>query len=80
MIPSLRDGAVPYACAAQTATTARAAGLVAELTSFCQESGHANELDKVHKDATDTQWTTFLARELKLQPGMRAATADPVCP
>ena len=43
-IHSRFDQAVPYACVANTVTTARAKGLVAELTSYCTESGHAENL------------------------------------
>jgi predicted esterase len=78
-IHSKFDQAVPYSCAALTVTTARAQGLVAELTSYCTESGHAEKLYTAHKAATDTQWTTFLARELLVYSGMRAPSADPVC-
>jgi len=78
-IHSKFDGAVPYACVAETVTTARAEGLVAELTSYCSERGHAAGLYADHKEATDEQWTTFLARELSLYRGMRPPSADPVC-
>lgn len=61
-------------------TTARADGLVAELTSYCTESAHAESLYAEHKAATDTQWTTFLARELHIYSGMRPPSADPLCP
>jgi acetyl esterase/lipase len=73
------DGAVPYGCAAVTVHAARDAGLVAELTSYCDQAGHAANLYNAHKDATDEQWTTFLARELKLYSGMWAPSADPTC-
>ncbi len=79
-IHSKGDGAVPYACAAATVHTARSKGLVAELTSYCDESGHAADLYDQHKAATDDQWTTFLARQLNLYTGMREPTADPTCP
>ncbi|HZR12654.1 MAG TPA: alpha/beta hydrolase fold domain-containing protein [Acidimicrobiia bacterium] len=79
-IHSRFDQAVPYSCIAQTVTTARADGLVAELTSYCTESAHAENLYAEHKAATDTQWTTFLARELHIYSGMRPPSADPVCP
>lgn len=78
-IHSKFDVAVPYDCAATTVTVARNAGLTAELTSYCNESGHASTLYDEHRDATDAQWTTFLARELKLYSGMRAPSSDPVC-
>lgn len=74
------DPAVPYDCIAQTVTTARAAGLVAELTSYCGEKGHANALYNQYKAATDAQWTTFLARELGLYSNMRPPSADAICP
>ena len=32
-----------------------------------------------YQAATDQQWTTFLARELKIYSQMPAATAAPVC-
>lgn len=79
-IASERDGAVPYECVATTVTTARSEGLVAELTSYCDENGHAAELYRQHKAATDEQWTTFLARELRLYRGMRPPSAAPLCP
>ncbi|MDQ6696227.1 MAG: alpha/beta hydrolase [Actinomycetota bacterium] len=78
-IHSSGDGAVPYACAAATVNTARSQGLVAELTSYCGESGHAADLYDQHKAATDDQWTTFLARQLNLYTGMREPTAAPTC-
>jgi len=59
--------------------TARSKGLVAELTSYCSENGHAAALYATHKEATDEQWTTFLARELKLYQGMRPPSSAPVC-
>jgi acetyl esterase/lipase len=74
------DRAVPYACAAQNVLDARAAGLVAELTSYCNSSLHAEALYTPNKAATDQQWTTFLARELHIYSNMRPASADPVCP
>jgi predicted esterase len=80
LIQSRNDSAVPYSCVAFTVTTARAQGLVAELTSYCSESGHAQGLYSTHKAATDEQWTTFLARELRIYSGMRPPSADPVCP
>ncbi len=79
-IHSKGDPAVPYSCIATTVTTARSKGLVAELTSYCTESLHAEKLYAAHKAATDDQWTNFLARELKIYSGMRPASADPVCP
>ncbi|MBA3281965.1 MAG: alpha/beta hydrolase [Acidimicrobiia bacterium] len=78
-IASKFDGAVPYECVAEGAVTARRAGLVAELTSYCNESTHAAALYRKYKAATDEQWTTFLARQLKLYTGMREPTAKPVC-
>ena len=59
--------------------TARNQGLVAELTSYCNEALHAANLYAAHREATDEQWTTFLARELLLYSDMGPATADPVC-
>jgi predicted esterase len=78
-IHSRFDQAVPYSCVALTVTTARSRGLVAELTSYCAEAGHAEKLYSAHKSATDEQWTTFLARELHIYGMMRAPSADPVC-
>jgi predicted esterase len=78
-IHSRFDPAVPYPCIATTVTTARQRGLVAELTSYCDERGHAQNLYAAHKAATDEQWTTFLARQLRLYSGMRKPTAAPVC-
>ena len=75
------DLAVDYRnCVVPTVTQARAAGLVAELTSYCDQNGHAANLYQMHKAETDAQWTTFLARELRIYSGMRPPSADPVCP
>lgn len=79
-IASRFDQAAAYPSSALTVTTARSRGLVAELTSYCTERLHANDLYDAHEAATDEQWTTFLARELKLYSGMRAPSAAPVCP
>jgi predicted esterase len=78
-IHSRFDQAVPYSCEALTATTARTLGLEAELTSYCTESLHAEKLYDAHRADTDTQWTTFLARELKIYSNMPPQTAAPVC-
>ncbi len=80
-IHSELDAAVDYdRCVVPSFGTARAAGLVAELTSYCGESGHAQALYNTYKAATDSQWTTFLARELKIYSGLRPASSDPFCP
>ncbi len=79
-IHSELDPAAPYSCIAETVTTARGAGLVAELTSYCDQNGHAQALYQAHLAETDAQWTTFLARELGLYSGMRPPSTDPVCP
>ncbi len=79
MIASRFDGAVDYSCTANTVTTARSNGLVAELTSYCNESGHAAELYAQHKAVTDDQWTTFLIRHLGLYSGARPPSSEPVC-
>ncbi len=80
-IHSELDMAVDYRdCVVPTFTAARAAGLVAELTSYCGQSGHAASLYQQHMAATDVQWTTFLARELKIYSGLRAPSAAPLCP
>ncbi|HEY3724240.1 MAG TPA: alpha/beta hydrolase fold domain-containing protein [Acidimicrobiia bacterium] len=79
-IHSKGDRAVPYSCVAQTVTAARAAGLVAELTSYCDSSLHAENLYAPNQAATDAQWTSFLARELKIYSGLRPPSQDPVCP
>jgi predicted esterase len=79
LIHSELDPAVPYECAATTVTTARSRGLVAELTSYCGQAGHAKDLYEDHQAATDEQWTTFLARHLRLYSGMRPSSAAPVC-
>jgi len=79
-IHSKFDAAVDYGdCVVPTFTTARAAGLVAELTSYCTESTHAADLYQKYLAATDAQWTTFLARELKIYSGLRPPSADPLC-
>lgn len=79
LIASRFDGAVPYGCTADTVSTARSQGLVAELTSYCDERGHAAALYADHKEATDEQWTTFLARALRLYGGVRPPSSDLVC-
>jgi dienelactone hydrolase len=79
-IHSELDAAVPYDCIARTVTTARGAGLVAELTSYCDAGGHADALYTANQAATDAQWTTFLARELRIYSKLRPPSADPVCP
>jgi dienelactone hydrolase len=73
------DPAVPYSCIAQTVTAARAAGDVAELTSYCTSSLHAQALYQPNLVATDRQWTTFLARELRIYSKLRPPSTDPVC-
>jgi hypothetical protein len=70
---------VPYSCIAQTVTAARAAGDVAELTSYCTSSLHAQALYQPNLVATDRQWTTFLARELRIYSKLRPPSTDPVC-
>lgn len=79
MIQSINDGAVEYSCVRNTIAAARAAGLVAELTSYCAESGHAAGLYRVHPAATDLLWTNFLARELGLYSDLRPATTAGFC-
>lgn len=78
-IHSQLDPAVPYSCAAQTVTTARSLGLVAELTSYCGQAGHAAKLYESNQAATDAQWSTFLARQLSIYSDMRPPSSDPVC-
>jgi len=80
-IHSELDALVDYDdCVVPSFRTARSAGLVAELTSYCGSSLHASKLYRAHKAATDRQWTTFLARELKIYSGMRPPSAAPFCP
>ena len=80
-IHSELDPAVDYRdCVVPTFTAARAAGLVAELTSYCDQRGHAASLYQQHQAATDAQWTTFLAREMRIYSKLRPASADPLCP
>lgn len=67
-------------CVVPSFRAAREAGLVAELSSYCGDRRHAQKLYLAHQAATDKQWTTFLARELKIYSGMRAPSADPFCP
>lgn len=75
------DALVDYdGCVVPSFTTARDAGLVAELASYCGDSRHATKLYLAHMVATDRQWTTFLARELKIYSGMRPPSAAPFCP
>jgi alpha/beta hydrolase fold len=79
-IHSKFDAAVDYGdCVVPTFTAARAAGLTAELTSYCNEATHAADLYQKYMAATDAQWTTFLARELKIYSGLRPPSADPLC-
>ena len=74
------DQAVDYRdCVVPTFSAARAAGLVAELTSYCGQNGHAQSLYQQHLAATDAQWTTFLARELRIYSKLRPPSADPLC-
>lgn len=81
LIHSEYDQAVDYrGCVVPMVDTARGAGLVAELTSYCGQGGHAVVLYQAHQAATDEQWTTFLARELRIYSGLRPPSADPVCP
>lgn len=79
LIHSEYDQSVPYQCAMTTVQTARAKGLVAEMTSYCSAGGHANELYDEHRAATDQLWTNFLARELGLYSGLRPPTAAGFC-
>ena len=75
------DALVDYdGCVVPSFTTARDAGLVAELASYCGDSRHATKFYLAHMVATDRQWTTFLARELKIYSGMRPPSAAPFCP
>lgn len=78
-IASRYDQAVDYSCTANTTSTARAAGLVAELTSYCTSNLHAAKLYEPNKVATDQQWTTFLARWLDLRDDVRGPTAEALC-
>jgi acetyl esterase/lipase len=78
-IHSKYDVAVPYDCMAATVTTARGLGLVAELTSYCNSNLHAEKLYTPNQAATDAQWTSFLARELKIYSGVRPPSDDPIC-
>jgi acetyl esterase/lipase len=81
LIHSEFDQAVDYRnCVVPTVTTARAADLVAELTSYCGQNGHAQVLYEAHRAATDEQWTTFLVRELRIYSRIRPPSTDPVCP
>jgi dienelactone hydrolase len=83
LIHSELDRAVDYRdCVVPTVTRARAraAGLVAELTSYCDQARHAAGLYYRYQAETDEQWTTFLVRELRIYRGTRPPSADPVCP
>lgn len=66
MIASTGDRAVPYTCSKATVDTATAAGLVAELTTYPNESTHALTLYRKYQAATDAQWTRFLVTNLGL--------------
>lgn len=79
-IASELDPAVNYQCSVLSTQAARDAGLVAELTSYCGQAGHANNLYEQHKAETDEQWTTFLVRQLAIYSGTREPTAAPFCP
>lgn len=79
VIHSEFDQAVPYDCAATTVKLARAKGLVAEMTSYCNQAGHAGALYRANKAATDEQWTTFLVRQLGIYLDARPPTAKPLC-
>jgi dienelactone hydrolase len=78
-IASELDQAVPYGCVATTVTAARGDGLVAELTSYCDQGGHAKDLYDANKAVTDEAWTTFLVRHLGIYSGTRLPTADSTC-
>jgi len=73
------DQAAPYSAEVTSVLKARSVGLVAELTSYCTSGLHAEALYKPNQAVTDAQWTTFLARELKIYSGMRPPSADPPC-
>ena len=68
-----------YGCIAATVTKARSLGLVAELTSYCGQAGHAKALYQAHQAETDEKWTTFLTRELGIYSNVRPPSADLVC-
>lgn len=78
-IASRYDQAVNYQCSALTAQAAHDAGLVAELTSYCNEGTHADALYNAYKTATDEQWTTFLVRHLGIYTETREPTAPVIC-
>jgi len=80
LISAKFDGAVDYRCVANSVLKARAAGLEAELTSYCASNLHAANLYAPNKAKTDTQWTQFLARELQLRTDIPASVPNPVCP
>ena len=79
LIASKNDPITPYTCVTDTVTAARKAGLVAELTSYCNSSAHSKAIYNPNKAATDDAWTNFLARELGLYTDMRPATTAPFC-
>ena len=79
LIASKNDPIVPYTCVTDTIAAARDAGLVAELTSYCNSSAHSKAIYNPNKTATDDAWTNFLARELGLYTDMRPPSAAPFC-
>jgi dienelactone hydrolase len=75
------DALVDYdTCVVPSFRTARQAGLVAELASYCGDRRHAQRLYVAYQLATDEAWTTFLARELKIYRDMRPPSAAAFCP
>lgn len=75
------DSLVDYrGCVVPSFAAARAAGLVAELRSYCGSRLHATNLYSEYQREVDAQLTTFLARELGIYSGMRPASADAFCP
>lgn len=79
LIASKNDPITPYTCVTDTVAAARKAGLVAELTSYCNSSAHSKAIYNPNKAATDDAWTNFLARELGLYTDMRPPSAAPFC-
>jgi acetyl esterase/lipase len=65
IIASHGDNAVLYSCVDTTVTTARNAGLVAELHDY-PGTLHAKKLYEANKAQTDSEWTSFFVRYLGL--------------
>jgi dienelactone hydrolase len=79
IIASELDQALPYGCVVDTVEAARAAGLTAELTSYCDVGLHADTLRDAHQAETDSDWVHFMARVLPIYTGVPTDPIQPFC-